>query len=889
MVGANLCYRYDKLTFTTAGPTSLIPILNSKVLIHLMSNLASADCPNALVLGILKTLHTIADNLPPRSAEDWLVDRQLADLLYSTEYIGCLARIIGQPSNGAQVQQTISLTISLICKTCTEERHKNALVEAGVLMVLATRLASFVVAQGFVLPGAENLAREPGLLHNLPPSASSKARLAPTLMTIAVLVEQSKSRAKLFLSSPAILAVFPIPQAEFSPTDVKKAPWGTSTYLSGAAVPRHNLSNAIDTFLPAIPTTSAKLPAENFPPLSSAGALPKKRSSFQSPSYPTNIPPRNSASEEEESPLIAWLVYLVRVESGMGRLMASRLLVALFALGLTKKSRASMFCMLLVPLLIKMLEKDYEVVGHAEEADHDILPLKFRIQAEAPGVLATLVMDSQKLQKAAVDCHAIKKLSQLLKETFDPLPGNGAGMWNPEKTTSPGFHGMDSEGLRGDNAPTPLARHTMKLREGVLQALASIAPFDDDYKKAICDQGVVSYIIDSLKPYPPPLSRTDNGSNNLNIILGNAASTLLAACGAVRVLTRSVMVLRTSLIDAGVGQPLFALLSHIDVEVQIAATKVVSNLAVDFSPMREAIVQHNVIKLLCEHSHTANARLRLESLWALKHLVLHSSNDIKMRVVQELGPDWIKHLISTDPSEIPEGTVIGVVASSRATNGFEHSNVSEIKHANSERHKKSAVKRRQQGSTEEGSSSIHTVEDDTAIQAELFDLIRNLICGEETAEMIDYVLKAIGQKDFFEIILDRIRPKTIAGPTLKDTKTLPAASDVIINVLYIVVHIAASLPKFRSVVAAQTNLLRQILTFLNHSSREIRVPCCWIAINLTYADDESDRVGCRQRAQELHKLGYLTKLMALGEDVDLDVRERAKTAIDLIGAHVRQS
>jgi armadillo repeat-containing protein 8 len=78
------------------------------------------------------------------------------------------------------------------------------------------------------------------------------------------------------------------------------------------------------------------------------------------------------------------------------------------------------------------------------------------------------------------------------------------------------------------------------------------------------------------------------------------------------------------------------------------------------------------------------------------------------------------------------------------------------------------------------------------------------------------------------------------------------------------------------------------LTFLNHSNREIRVPCCWIAINLTYADDESDRVGCRQRAQELHKLGYLTKLGALGEDVDLDVRERAKTAIDLIGAHVRQ-
>jgi hypothetical protein len=852
-------------------------------LLHLISILASEDTPNTLVLGILKTLHTVADNLPPASAEEWIVDRQLADLLYSPEHIGCLARIIGQNSTDAHVQQTISLTISLICKTCTEERQKMALVEAGVLTALATRLASFVVAQGFVLPAPDHYAKEAGSSPNLPPPASPKARLAPTLMAIAVLVEQSKMRAKLFLSSPAIVTVFPMPQAEFSPTDVRKAPWGTATYLSGAAVPRHNASNAIDTFLPTIPAASAKLPVENFPPLGSTGTSPKKRSSFQSPSFSTNVPPRNNASDDEESPLIAWLIYLVRAQAGMSRLMASRLLVALFALEFTKKSRAAMFCMLLVPLLIKMLDKDYEVIGEVQEEGHNLLPLKLRMQAEAPGILATLVMDSPKLQKAAVDCHAIKKLSQLLKETFDPLPGTGAGMWYPEKTMAPGVDVLE-------NAPTPLARHTMKLREAVLQALASIAPFDDDYKKAICDQGVVSYIIDSLKPYPPPpaSSRTDNGSNNLNVIPGNAASTLLAACGAVRVLTRSVKVLRTSLIDAGVGPPLFALLSHSDIEVQIAATKVVSNLAVDFSPMREAIVQHNVIQSLCEHSHTANARLRLESLWALKHLVLHSSNDLKIRVIQELGPDWIKQLISTDPSDIPEGTVIGTVSSSRVTNGFENGNFNEIKNASPERQKKNALKRRQPALIDDGASSAHTVEDDIAIQAQLFDLIRNLICGEETAEMIEYVLQVLGQKDFFDIILDRIRPKTIAGPTLKDTKTMPAASDVIINVLYIIVHIAASLPKFRSVVAAQTNLLRQILVFLNHSNREIRVPCCWIAINLTYADDESDRVGCRQRAQELHKLGYLTKLGALGEDVDLDVRERAKTAIDLIGAHVRQ-
>jgi hypothetical protein len=67
MVGLSLCYRFDNLTFTTGGPKFLIPILNSKVLVHLVSILASVDSPNDLVLGILKTLHTVADNLPPAS------------------------------------------------------------------------------------------------------------------------------------------------------------------------------------------------------------------------------------------------------------------------------------------------------------------------------------------------------------------------------------------------------------------------------------------------------------------------------------------------------------------------------------------------------------------------------------------------------------------------------------------------------------------------------------------------------------------------------------------------------------------------------------------------------------------------------------------------------
>jgi hypothetical protein len=61
---------------------------------------------------------------------------------------------------------------------------------------------------------------------------------------------------------------------------------------------------------------------------------------------------------------------------------------------------------------------------------------------------------------------------------------------------------------------------------------------------------------------------------------------LIAACKVTRSLSRSVSVLRTSLIDHGVAQPVYELLKHPSVEVQIAATEVITNLVLEMSPMR---------------------------------------------------------------------------------------------------------------------------------------------------------------------------------------------------------------------------------------------------------------------------------------------------------------
>lgn len=868
------------------------PILHGNVLPQLLTLLSSDISSHALILAILRTLITIADRLPPANSNDWPQDQQLVNLLYSKEHIGVFTRIIGQSSPAPTVQQSTLLAASLIVKTCATNKQKDALVRTGVLDVLATRLSSFVVTQGFVLPGAESHGQEAGSVGTLPPSAPSHARLAPLLHLAAVIVDGSRARSAKLLSSPAMVTVFPRPQTEFSPCDVKKTPWGSATYLSGTAVPRHMPSNPIDSLLPSVPMPSAKLAAEqaNFPPLSSISHSSKKASSFLSPPLSLGKADRDEpANEEDESPAIAWLVYLVRNNTGITRLMAAKLLISLFRQGLAKQSRTTMFGMLLVPLLLRMLDKDYDTDEDPANAGLDALPIGLLLKEEAPSLLAMLVMDSRSLQKDAVDNDAIKKLSQLLRESFDPTPAHRQAPWYPEKNLR-SSHGQSDKTL-GEAGPSPIARHIMRHREAVLKALASLAAFDDEYRKSMCELGVVPYIIDSLKPYTSNPLLTDISAVGPNPIAGNSAATLLAACAAAQALTRSVSVLRTSLIDAGVAPPLFHLLNNPDSEVQIAATKVVCNLALDFSPMKEAIVSQGIIKTLCQHAHSANPMLRLDSIWALKHLVYNSSNDLKFSIIQELRPAWIKHLMATDPEDVSPGTIIGM----GITHGFGEDVIPRLEDGSVDtvmaespglktwnRH---TAERRAQA-VSEGDYSKHTVKEDVMIQAQVLALVRNVICGEGADEVVEYVFKEFNQKDFFAILADRLRPRpcyisTTNGSKRDVTRRVSPPTEIVNSVLAIIVHIAAALPRYRSLVIGQTEIMKLILGMFAHPNREVRRNAVWITINLMYHDDSQDKLECRRRAKELERLGFVNMVMAMKDDVDVDVKERTKTALSL--------
>lgn len=323
------------------------------------------------------------------------------------------------------------------------------------------------------------------------------------------------------------------------------------------------------------------------------------------------------------------------------------------------------------------------------------------------------------------------------------------------------------------------------------------------------------------------------------------------------------------------------------------------------------------MKVACEHAHSHHASLRLSALWALKHLVLSSSTDLKKRCVEELESGWLVRLICDDTEDdalfsarersdrqltqnglddMDEDMDMGLADDQnrawlspsfyKTPTTHTHPDIRILRDADS----------RLEALREAELNPIRKARhDDLAIQEQGLGLIRNLIGGayssnnadspNETTEMIDFLFNTIGQDRLFEILASKLRIKVLhsfsrRSATGSEARILPPQTKIIESVVYILVHIAASIPPHRQLVVSQTELLKQLAKLFSSQDREVRVALCHLINNLTWQDNANDGPACSQRALELKKLGFLTKLEALKEgDDELDVRERAKSAL----------
>lgn len=348
------------------------------------------------------------------------------------------------------------------------------------------------------------------------------------------------------------------------------------------------------------------------------------------------------------------------------------------------------------------------------------------------------------------------------------------------------------------------------------------------------------------------------------------------------------------------------------------------------------MIEAGITKIVCEHAHSMNAKLRLNSIWALKHLVHAASNSLKMSCLEELGPGWLKQIICSDTEHPPYST--GYRSSDREANGGTPIAMGTPNAAGEQVDLLNAVDEESSGSSqedEEEEDEVNMIDsigalskvdpdqkkrnspgafdgkrssnpdrlnqlgmsrsdfeaatqarmDDILVQEQGLDFIRNLICGPDSSEMIDYLFREFGQDKLFDILAAKLRPRVLDALHRDrrsigiNVKYIPPQQEIVASVCYILVNLAASQPRHRQLLISQSELLKLVVPLFNHPLMEIRQCCAWIIINLTHMDDSTDKLHCKSRAYELRKLGVYEKLEELESDPETDLRERAKQAI----------
>lgn len=475
----------------------------------------------------------------------------------------------------------------------------------------------------------------------------------------------------------------------------------------------------------------------------------------------------------------------------------------------------------------------------------ELLDCPGEVQTTAAFALARVVADDSRLQDVACgrDYQCIKKLGVLLERT------------SSSSATSRG------KTLAGALPATEPALH--HLQEAVLTALAALTFSRDELRRQV---------MESTSP------------NLLRLVIASLSSTSLgtrvAACRLVRALSRSVSILRTSLVDAGVAERLLAMLksSREDAEVQTEATAAICNLVLSFAPMRQMLLENgglDRIVALCGSEHGLS---RLNALWALKNVTYGSETAFKRELMIKLGYARLAALaFSSGTSPSDRAGDIGSLQSQD--------------------------------------------ENSLALQEQALNIIRNLASARR--EDIEMTLEGFGGSDtFFDLVEATIWQGQQSGVDRSTTEAIeqsPHNAELVVEqAAYIIVNVATGGKEHRRAILNRPNLVDAICFFARHSRSEVRVAALWAVMNLTQtvarsaatttvrpaaaapsisggsageermeedsngvnadadADDADTSDIAAEAVSKLRRFGFVERLQELKEDPERDVSDRAR-------------
>ena len=905
-------------SLASGGRAFVQPLIAAEAPQYLLDALAVETTPR-LVTATLQVLR----NLVVSASTGGDIREQIALGIFERN-IDSFHAILRQPSTTSVGKQQLKLAADIITHSANDDSTRAALTAHGLLDSLAALVASYAIANKHFDTRVSTLQL---------PSPPSPTTLPSILSAITAIIIGSNFRAQSFILSPPIRELL---STIWSETGDHRYPFGSR---AASQNPTEHLLPALH--VPVYKSVSFNGGSSAFPALASLQPNADRKAGG---SLDTTL---QNSDPEHANAVVSWLIFLARSLQGMNRLIALRLLALINSsveadpLPVSPRSefvqrakeRERQMAMLAIPLAVQLVQTASE--GKNTESVSEEVDCQ-GVREEACDVLALLIESSKELQSAAVDAGAIKRVCPLLKKTFDNVPISKP-LWSSRSSTGSEQQDVPPSCRMGSRGLPLEIQHAMRCRESALEALASLANKEDIHRKAIVEAGVVSCIIDSLKPFPADLFVSQTGKQDkITPKDGNTTAVILAACHAAQSMSRSVSLLRTSLIDAGIAKPIFELLKKQAPEVQVAATDVCCNLLLDFSPMREDLLSAGVIKTLTEHARQSEMGLRLASLWALKHLVLNAPKDIKVQCLEELGTGWLVGAIQGEQRGVGSVPTTGGV-SIGPSGGLSTPNAAgeqvdllnpasmdlddpaddgddldqdededgEIMYdeASSTHYQASQLRSTLNPplpapafNTARYLSSVRDMEqnpalqakrDDVAVQEQALDFVRNMLNGDDCAVMLEHLLEQFGVEKLFGLLADKLAPVLSAssagragnGATGTTSRQIYQPTELIASTVHVISHIANGSPKHKQLLIAQRQLLHNWLPHFNHGDRRVRVICVWAVISLTWVETDSDRSDAQKRARELKNCGIENTIRALANDPDLDVRERVRTAI----------
>ncbi|WFD05846.1 hypothetical protein MVES1_001180 [Malassezia vespertilionis] len=239
------------------------------------------------------------------------------------------------------------------------------------------------------------------------------------------------------------------------------------------------------------------------------------------------------------------------------------------------------------------------------------------VQVQACFALARLVRERPVLQEMAADeFSAVDILAGIVQNT------------NPVVT---------SAGAKG-SASLSKDELVVRLHEGCLTALAALAVRSDAMRHRVADCCPL-FLAGIVRPS----------------LVASALGVQLAACRLVRVLSRTVGILRTSLLDAGVAEKMLCLLKEKDnamIHTEVIGT--ICNMLVKFSPMKEYLVMHEGLECLARFSRSPRGHVRFNALWAIKNAVWESDPPFREKLMALVGWDHLAKLLRSQDTCIRE-------------------------------------------------------------------------------------------------------------------------------------------------------------------------------------------------------------------------------------------